>query len=63
MAYSKGKIKSSIGFFLKRYRRKSNKCFDPNDRSYDRDLEENIKRIDPIELSALMNDEEENYDE
>jgi len=58
MAYSKKKIKSSIGSFLKQYRRKSDKHIDPNDRSYDRKLEQIIKKMDPEELSKLMNDDE-----
>jgi len=57
MAYSKKKIQSSIGIFVKQYKRKSNKCFDPNDRSYDRKLEKIIKKMEPEELSKLMNDE------
>lgn len=58
MAYNKKRIKSSIGFFLKQYKRKSNKCFDPNDRSYDRKLERIVKKMPPEELSKLIN-----YDE
>ena len=58
MAYSKKKIKSSIGIFLKQYKRKSNKCFNPNDRSYDRKLEKIVKKMDPEELFKLMNGEE-----
>jgi len=58
MAYSKKKIKSDIGVFLKRYKRKSHKGNDPNDRSYDRKLEERLKKMNPEDLSKLMNDEE-----
>jgi len=42
MAYSKKRVKSSVGVFVKRYKRKSHKGFDPNDRSYDRKLEKII---------------------
>ena len=58
MAYSKKKIKSSIGIFMKRYKRKSRKCFDPNDRSYDRKLEKRVKNMNPEELSELMDGDE-----
>jgi len=57
MAYSKKKVKSEIGVFLKQYMRKSNKCFDPNDRNYDRKLEKIIKKMCPEELSMIMNGE------
>ena len=57
MAYNKKKIESSIGIFLKQYKRKSDKRFDPNDRSYDRKLERIIKKMKPEDLSSLMNDE------
>lgn len=58
MAYSKKKIKSAIGIFLKQYKRKSNKCCDPNDRGYDRKLERIVKKMDPTELSGLMSGED-----
>jgi len=59
MAYSKQKIKLSIGAFLKQYRRKAHKPYDPNDRYYDRKLEEIIKKMEPEELSRLINYEDE----
>lgn len=31
---------------------------DPNDRHYDRKLEQKIKRMDPKDLDALMRDDE-----
>jgi hypothetical protein len=58
MAYNKKKIKLSIGKFLQQYKRKSTKSFDPNDRSYDRKLENIIKKMDPEELSEMINDDE-----
>ena len=59
MAYSKKKIKAEYGVFVKRYARKKPKNgHDPNDRNYDRKLEEIIKRMKPEELAELLNDDE-----
>ena len=59
MAYSKKKIKAEYGVFAKQYARKRSKngC-DPNDRNYDRKLEEKIKRMKPEELVEILNDDE-----
>lgn len=57
MAYSKKKIKSSLGKFLQQYNRKS-ATHDPNDRSYDRKLEEKIKRMKPEELYNLLKEDD-----
>ena len=54
MAYSKKKIKAEYGKFIQQYARK--KCkngYDSNDRSYDRKLEEKLKRMKPEELQEL----------
>ena len=60
MAYSKKKIKAEYDIFMKQYTRKKPKNGrDPNDRSYDRELEAKIKRMKPEELSELLNDDEE----
>ena len=47
-----------IGKFIQQYKRKSTKSFDPNDRSYDRKLEKIVKKMNPEELSQIINDEE-----
>ena len=61
MAYDSKKIKSNIGTFLKQYKRKSDKNIDPNDRSYDRNLEEIIKKMKPDELFCLMYDGDDDF--
>ena len=43
MAYNKKMIELEMGNFIQQYKRKSNKSFDPNDRSYDRKLEKIMK--------------------
>ena len=59
MAYNKKKIKSEYDAFIKQYGRKRGKNGgDPNDRNYDRKLEENIKSMKPEELVELLKDDE-----
>ncbi len=59
MAYNKKKIKAEYDTFIKRYaRKKPRNGGDPNDRFYDRKLEEIIKRMKPEELLRILNDEE-----
>jgi hypothetical protein len=50
-------LKSNIGQFVKEYGRKSQRGVEPNDRQYDRKVEKLIKRMDPKELSELLNEE------
>ena len=58
MAYSKKKIKAEYGTFIRKYTRKRQKGWDPNDRSYDRKIEEKIKRMKPEELQALLDEDD-----
>lgn len=59
MAYSKKKIKAEYDLFAKKYaRKKSRNGGDPNDRHYDRKLEEKIKRMKPEDLAEILNHEE-----
>jgi len=59
MAYNKKKIKAEYDAFIKQYARKRAKNGkDPNDRDYDRKLEEKIKRMKPEELVELLKDDE-----
>ena len=59
MAYNKKKIKAGYDAFIKQYGRKRGKNGgDPNDRNYDRKLEEKIKRMKPEELVELLKDDE-----
>ncbi|WP_020407205.1 hypothetical protein [Hahella ganghwensis] len=53
------KLEGDIGAFIKQYRRKAQAGWDPNDRSYDRKLEERIKHMSPEELSDLLYGSEE----
>ena len=59
MAYSKKKIKAEYELFAKKYaRKKSRNGGDPNDRQYDRKLEEKIKRMKPEDLAELLQRED-----
>lgn len=55
MSKRKKKLRAEIGPFLRQYARKAYPGRDPNDRPYDRRLEERISRMKPEELDELMN--------
>lgn len=53
-------LKKSLPAFMREYGRTSRRPgADPNDRHYDRKLEQEIKRMDPKELDAMLRDDEE----
>jgi len=56
-------LEAEIGTFIKQYKRKAHAGYDPNDRSYDREIEKKIKSMSPEELDEIMrgDDDEENY--
>jgi hypothetical protein len=45
--------------FMQQYARKAQKRTEPNDRSYDRDVAQSIKRMDPATLDRVLRDDEE----
>jgi hypothetical protein len=47
-----------MGRFMKEYGRKKRPGLDPNDRHYDPSFEAVVKRMDPEELDALLNEDE-----
>jgi len=51
-------LSRQIGVFLQRYRRKAQKGKEPNDRNYDREIEQIIRKLKPEDLDALLNGEE-----
>jgi hypothetical protein len=59
MSKRRQKLKSQIGTFMHQYQRKAGPAGDPNDRDYDRRLEEKLKRMSPEEFDALINDTDE----
>jgi hypothetical protein len=58
MTRRRERLSAQIGTFMAQYRRpKRPGKGEPNDRKYDRALEERIKRMSPQELDALLRDE------
>jgi hypothetical protein len=55
---TKSLLAAQVGRFVQQYGRKATKGWDPNDRSYDRKLEEKIKRLSPEDLSELLSGED-----
>jgi len=58
----KSKLAGAVAVFAKGYKRPARKGYDPNDRGYDRKLEEKIKRMKPDELSNLLSGDPETED-
>jgi hypothetical protein len=52
---NKKDLATVIGHFLQQYRRKAYPNFDPNDRQYDRKVEQYIKRMTPEDLDEVLN--------
>lgn len=50
----KDRIAGEIGLFMQQYGRKAQRHTEPNDRPYDRKLEEQLKRLPPEELGKLL---------
>lgn len=53
----KGKRKwlhENIDGFMRLYQRKAQRGVEPNDRRYDRKVENEIKRMDPVKLDQLI---------
>jgi hypothetical protein len=47
-------IEKEFGTFLRQYARRAQKGADPNDRTYDRNIEEHLRRLKPEELDRLI---------
>jgi hypothetical protein len=50
---------ADIRLFVQQYGRRVAPGCDPNDRSYDREIEQIVRRVSPEELDRLMRDDEE----
>jgi hypothetical protein len=55
---TKSRLAAVLGRFVQQYARKAHKHWDPNDRNYDRKLEEKMKRLSPEDLSDLLSGED-----
>ena len=54
----KSRLAADLSRFVQQYARKAQKAWDPNDRTYDRKLEEKMKRLAPEDLSDLLSGED-----
>jgi hypothetical protein len=54
----KRQLGNRIATFVRQYARKAYPTHDPNDRSYDREIEKIIKKMSPVELDRLMREDE-----
>ena len=50
---------ATVATFIRQYTRKAAQNVDPNDRQYDRDIEQKIRRMRPEELDRLIREDEE----
>jgi hypothetical protein len=50
-------IAKRMGEFQRQYKRRAHPGHDPNDRGYDRAIEQYIRRLRPEELDVLLNGE------
>ena len=50
-------LAQQIGTFVRQYARKAQKGQEPNDRQYDRGVEEIVRKLKPEELDVLLNGE------
>jgi hypothetical protein len=58
-AYEKHGLRAAmIRLFLRQYARRAQKRTEPNDRQYDRQVEQIIRRMKPDDLDRLMRDED-----
>jgi hypothetical protein len=48
-------LEKKIGRFLQQYQRKAQKGREPNDRLYDRGIEQYLRKLRPEELDVLLN--------
>ena len=51
-------LTKQIGKFVQQYRRKAQKGVEPNDRNYDHAVGQIIRRLNPEDLDALLNGED-----
>lgn len=54
---SKAKLAGELGRFVQQYARRAQKGWEPNDRSYDRKVEQKMKQLKPEELSELLSED------
>jgi hypothetical protein len=53
----KEEIGKRIGAFIQKYKRRAQKGREPNDRGYDRAIEQYLRKLKPEDLDVLLNGE------
>jgi hypothetical protein len=54
----RARASADANLFVRQVGRKKQAGLDPNDRGYDRELENKLARVDPLRLDALLRDDE-----
>jgi len=52
-----------VAAFVQQYGRTRHGRLDPNDRGYDRRVEQRVRRMDPVELGRLLGDDDDDGEE
>ena len=55
-------LRERIARFVQQYARKARRGLDPNDRSYDRNIERIVKQMNPEELDRLLHGADDELD-
>jgi hypothetical protein len=61
MSRRTNRLAAQLSSFVKQYGKKAQRGAEPNDRQYSREAEEAMKRLSPVELSAVLNSEVDEY--
>jgi hypothetical protein len=56
------RLRGELGAFVQQYARKKNPRNDPNDRRYSREVERQVKQMDPQELDELLHGDGDHQD-
>ena len=54
MSKRRQRLRGELGSFVQQYGRKKYPGIDPNDRRYSREVEQQVKQMDPRELDELL---------
>lgn len=63
MSKRRQRLRDELGSFVQQYGRKKNPGIDPNDRRYSREIEKQVKQMDPRELDELLHRDEDSDDD
>lgn len=62
MSKRRQRLQGELGAFVRQYGRKKHPGHDPNDRGYDRQLEQQMKQMDPRDLDDLLDGDQDDLD-